>query len=563
MYNQKAFDILNSSINSAVFIDEKAKDFYSGTPINTNIVEEKLSGDLFKTFKENGKSLIVHKFEKEHLKDTSLINYLFSGKDLILLDWELDDNDGQQYSLELLSKSIIEPNINFCCIYSRSTNFNKIPLYLSAYFSGLQEEEIESIKNEYSYLTIDEIDKFYSNPKNDIDSFFNDNLINIDQFPVARFREKPKKIILELIHISIDKDNYFFQKESNFNYEVIYSGEDSFIINNTFVLAIKKEKDDSDYKHLIKRISDEIVKNKSSFFQLLGLEMQSVFNSNERFIDENILKSSTEALFQFRNHLNDDKTFGTIIKRLLIEQATLKLRTAKLELLNPEFLDFKSQELQNKVPTTDDLFQLNVFYNSAIVNGLDQDSIPNLNFGDVFIDENGLYYLCVTALCDCYNPNKIQGNFYFVIGKVLKNKDLALKLGDTSFINFLPNNTAVNWGNMESATFAEIDKQKEGESMESYRVRKLTNEIEGYKQFLYKPFYIKPQVFNVENNKLIDKKITIWDLSNKYTKEEINQNINRFNLTYITTLRNDYTQRIANHAFGHPARVGVDFVKIK
>ena len=42
--------------------------------------------------------------------------------------------------------------------------------------------------------------------------------------------------------------------------------------------------------------------------------------------------------------------------------------------------------------------------------------------------------------------------------------------------------------------------------MDAYRVRKLTNEIEGYKQFLYKPFYVKPQIFNVENNKLIDKK---------------------------------------------------------
>ena len=87
--------------------------------------------------------------------------------------------------------------------------------------------------------------------------------------------------------------------------------------------------------------------------------------------------------------------------------------------------------------------------------------------------------------------------------------------------------------------------------------------MKAYKAFLYKPFYIKPKVFNVENNKITDNKMRIWDITNKYTKEEIAQSLNYFDVEYITTLRNDYVQRIANHAFGHPARVGVDFVKIK
>ena len=80
--------------------------------------------------------------------------------------------------------------------------------------------------------------------------------------------------------------------------------------------------------------------------------------------------------------------------------------------------------------------------------------------------------------------------------------------------------------------------------------------------FLYKPFYIKPKVYNVENNKLVDNKIRIWDISNRFARDTYEQNLNYFDVEYITTLRNDYSQRIANHAFGHPARVGVDFVKI-
>ena len=349
---------------------------------------------------------------------------------------------------------------------------------------------------------------------------------------------------------------------------------DSFIINNTFVMTLKKDLNvDSDYSGLLKRISQIIVKNKGSFFQLLGLEMQSVFNSNERFIDETILKSSTEALFQFRNHINNDKTFGIIIKKLLLEQATLKLRTAKLELLNTDFLDFKSKELENQVPSNEDLFQLNVFYNSVTVKSLNPDDIPNLNFGDIFKGSGDDYYLCITALCDCYYPNKINGNYYFVKGTTLGDIELALKLGDTAFLSFLSNGKAVYWGDIEKPNLNKIKEvrlsnSKDDNSLLNKDIEEQNKKIEKLLQnqviltrFLYKPFYIKPVVYNVENNKLIDNKIRIWDITNNFNHDIRNHNLNYYEIDYVTTLRNDYAQRIANHAFGHPARVGVDFIK--
>lgn len=293
--------------------------------------------------------------------------------------------------------------------------------------------------------------------------------------------------------------------------------------------------------------------------------MQSVFNSNERFIDETILKSSTEALFQFRNHIKNDRTFATVIKKLLIEQATLKLRTAKLELLKPDFLDFKSQNLESKVPTYSDLFHLNVFYNSVTVKGLHPDSVPNLNFGDVFKGQGKDYYLCITALCDCYYPDKIQSNFYFAKGTEFEDIEMALRLGDTAFLSFLPNGKVVLWGDKEIVKKEKI-KKIDGESEEQFKLRKENEELkfeaQAYKKFLYKPFFIKPKVYNVENNKLIDNKMRIWDITNKFKNDQIDQNLNYFDVEYITTLRDDYTQRISNHAFGHPARVGVDFVKL-
>lgn len=558
----KAIDILYSSINSAVFIDEKAKDYFSEKPVNFEVPEEKLSEDLFNTFKENGKSLTVHKFEIANLENAQILDYLFNGRDLILLDWELAEVEGQKYSLNLLNKAISKPNINFCCIYSSSVNFNVIPFFLDAYFSGITNAEFETLRDAYSYIEVSEIQKFVGGNEGTIDSFFSTNQIDLETFPIEKYRNEPKDVILRIIYLSLSVDKYIFPDEA-FKYEILNTGNNSFIINNTFVFALKKEtSEDNDFNRLLERIAETIVKTDSSFFQLLGLEMQTIFNSNERFIDEHILKSSTEALFQFRNHINDDRAFGTIIKKLLLEHATLKLRTAKLKLLDSEFLNVQGESLKSKTPSNDALFNLNVFYNSVSMKSLLPDNIPNLNFGDVFKDVSGSYYLCITALCDCYYPNKIDHNFYFAKGQEFSDLELALKLGDTAFISFLPNKKVVHWGEIEIAK-KEKQKIKEGESPEEFEIRKIEEELKSYKTFLYKPFYIKPKVFNVENSKLIDNKIRIWDITNRTTINGNNHNINYQEVEYITTLRDDYAQRIANHAFGHPLRVGVDFAKIK
>lgn len=562
MYKQKAFDVLNASINSVVFIDEKAKDFFSGTPVDNQIVEERLSQDLFKTFKDNGKNLAVHRFEPSNLNNPQILDYLFNGRDLILLDWELAAVGGQEHSLKLLNRAVSTPHTNFCCIYSSSANFNEIPLFLDAYFSGLMKNEFDLIKNSYSYISSEDLQNLLNSSEPDYTTFFRENEIDLTTFPIERLRSKSANMILRYIYISLLSDRYVIPEQPT-EYEVINNGTDSFIVNNTFVLALQKEvTDDSDYNKLLSRISDTVIKNDSSFFQLLGLEMQSIFDSNERFIDETILKSSTEALFQFRNHLDDDKAFGTIIKKLLLEHATLKLRTAKLKLLETEFLECMSNKLTTS-PSNDDLFQLNVFYNSVSVNSLNRNDIPNLNFGDVFQDEKGDYYLCITALCDCYYPNKIEYNFYFAKGEEFKDIELALRLGDTAFLSFLPNKKIVHWGNVENVKKDKLKKDF-GESDEQFTIRKLENELKAYNVFLYKPFYIKPKVYNVENNKLINNKIRIWDITNKVTNiGEKRHDLNYIEIKYITTLRDDYTQRIANHAFGHPMRVGVDFVKIR
>ncbi len=73
--------------------------------------------------------------------------------------------------------------------------------------------------------------------------------------------------------------------------------------------------------------------------------------------------------------------------------------------------------------------------------------------------------------------------------------------------------------------------------------------------------YIKPLTFNIKSPEIIDGEIDIRRIITK--KMDVKQDTGDFEwrkIKYVTTLRQNYAQRIANHAFTYPTRVGVDFV---
>ena len=70
----------------------------------------------------------------------------------------------------------------------------------------------------------------------------------------------------------------------------------------------------------------------------------------------------------------------------------------------------------------------------------------------------------------------------------------------------------------------------------------------------HKPIYVKPIQLYIPKPTIIDNIIIAFDW---YKKCPVS-----FRLEYKFTLRPNYAQRIANHAFSHPLRVGIDFVKL-
>lgn len=571
-YSEKTLEIIKASIKSAIFIDEKARGVYDYENLNDNLLEEKLSIKVYEKFKEDGISLAVHKFKQSDRTNENLLKYLLDDRDLVLLDWKLDGENGEDYSLELLARIVDSNHINFCCIYTTEPNIDNILLNILSYFSGIDASKFKAIKDEFDDSFGESLQKI-KNSYNFIDFNHTSNGKHIGTLTKENFKfdellkifgdNLDKKEALFLLMLAFE--NYHKSPNANHKPSLISVENRSLIINNTIVCILNKENALEETPiEIIKNLSEKIEHSKNSFTQLLGIEMQNIFNSEGSFIDENLLKISKEALFAHRKFIqntNDgnDIPFKTLIKQVLLEHAYLKLRTAKLSLLNEDFLD----SADNLSSDLDDIQVglINTFYNCVSVKGLHENSQPNLNFGDIFKDENGDYYLCITALCDCLRPDKIKQNYYFVKGGKLP-ISIANTLGDSAFISYVGEDEAITWIGLEPEKDIAIDETDKTE--QEIALEKLTIENKKLNTYKYLPVYVKPHSFNVKNPKIVDFKIEIRRIESIKVEEVTKDNgdIAFSEITYITTLRPNYVQRIANHSFSHPVRVGVDFVKI-
>ncbi|MNR09302.1 hypothetical protein D3C85_1254980 [compost metagenome] len=137
-----------------------------------------------------------------------------------------------------------------------------------------------------------------------------------------------------------------------------------------------------------------------------------------------------------------------------------------------------------------------------------------MNFGDVFLKEGtDEYYMCITALCDCLHPSNVKNNFFFVKGKLAVNLSDAIKTGDSGFKSFLDKEKCVLWTSGE---------------------------------------YIKPVQLHISQTEINNNILN--------TSFILNAVLTQLPLKYVFSLKSSYAQRIANHTFAHPIRVGVDFV---
>ncbi|MBD1435182.1 hypothetical protein H8B06_20350 [Sphingobacterium sp. DN00404] len=541
-YEDRAHSILRDAIKSAIYIDDKAKSFYQEGSIQENIIEEELSQNLYKNFKKNGISLEVHRFESDLKKNADELRFIIDNRDFVLLDWKLNGDDGELSSLALLTEVINAKHINFCSIYTSEDDIDEVLNNLLSFFSDQGQDYYDRIKEEI------ELEEY---PEALIDIFHQINLNRSKSEEVKRLRgeiyKHDRDVIGNLKQITGESSDTCAIIKASIAVSSTHKSQTGIccpsyvnpelkivVIDNTIVTILNKGKNQAE--ELLENFKNHIVNDIESYNQLLGIELYNHLFRTSAITNDSFMSFSKDALIHHRRKLKKDNLghfFNSFIDEIMLEKISLSLRNRKSLLLDESLLDDFEKEVDAEYNDESALHKMNVFYNSFYLDKKNQ----TINFGDVFLmqeNENHntrpKYLICITALCDCLRPqDKIKSNYYFAEGEPIK-KDKALSLGDGAFISYLPNDITILWSEI---AVAELNQK-------------------------YGPVYIKPLQYKVfEDHNKIDENNMI-DVHYLDKKGDIKTE----KLTYLGTIRANYTQRIANHAFSYPIRVGVDFVKI-
>jgi len=525
--------ILKDNIKSAIYIDDNAREFNQSDDTLTGSNEERLSVELYTKFKESGVSLESIRYCFNNETDENWIDYCLDNRDLILLDWNLHGQTGEVQSLKILDKIINKPNVHFCVIYTSEDNLDDVFKRILTNYSNKtlelfteHKEYTEAIFGEkFDFNEFHEISLGRDNPevKKGLGLFMKKYFAQINEFKD---------------YASLDDNLCAIYKISSSNLSSFdedlehplpcpsFINKDKYLleINNTIITIFKKKENNPE--SLLENFFDHIINDIDSYNQLLTIDFFNRIFRIGIINKENKVNFSREALFEHRNKLKADgldSFYEEFIKELLLEKMNLSLRDTNSPLLSEDvYNQLYDPSIQVK---KEDSHRMNVFYNSFTLNKVS----GYINFGDVFkFEDEDKYLICLTPLCDCLRPQeKIKRNYFFAEGEHIKLEE-ALKLGDTAFISFLPNNKVVRW----------TDVPQEASK--------------------YVPIYIKPLQYKVlEGKDLINENGTI----ELYYLNKEGERKNRL-VRYVSTIRQNYAQRIANHAFSYPLRVGVDFVKM-
>ncbi len=509
---QKTKEIVSNSIKSVIFIDEKALENYKKKS-SVFILEEELSINLDSNFKKKGISLSVHKFKLDDLTDDNRLDYFFKRRDLVLLDWKLDGNNGEEHSLNLLSKVVKQKHIHFCSIYTTEANYNEIINNIQTYFSGYNEEYYNKI------IASLDVYKEMNEALFEQISFDNHN-VNATKFNAFRLIDAELPNLIKevtnltdfgeaLIQVKYAFSNFHKSETINPIPTHINRANYSLNINNTIITIIPKTENSA--SKILNKLYRQIYNSENCFTQLLGLDMQNSFSENSSFVDENLFNTKIDTLMFHRKQLKDknlDIEFNNFIKSLLLKHSKQTLEESTLKILEDDFLSSISKT-RYKI-NDEEIALLNTFYNGSYIKDKNK-----INFGDIFLKEGtNEYYMCITALCDCLYPENIKNNFFFVKGNPANNLGDVIKTGDDGFKSYINGNTCILW------TIGD---------------------------------YVKPFQLHLSDTTIVNNTIKPLLISNA--------NLSEITLKYVFSLKSSYAQRIANHTFAHPIRVGVDFVK--
>ncbi|MBQ4632945.1 MAG: hypothetical protein IJB46_06300 [Prevotella sp.] len=507
--------VIYEHIKTALFIDENAREAFAESSV-PELFEEKLSVGLHEEFAKYNIQLSTYKYNFHNYEQNK--KRLFNGCDLVLLDWKLDGNGGEENALGVLSDIIYNsPKIFFCGIYTQEQPEVVYKNVLS-YFSGITTQECENIRIE---MLLEE-EENYNRFKLELDNFV---LNNYSEDRIATLKANYSNIFEKdffqnggdsfrdkLIKCWCAYSDYHKSTVKQVGVTSYDISDKVLLIGNTFIVILNKTT--TKFKRLPGKFTQIISDYPEGFSLLMSIELKNIIENKSLMIDPRLCNIPQEL---FAYHKQQDKTgFDSFIKEVILSGVSLSLLDEQLYTIH------SLPKIPNTYkPKIEELLNINFFYNS-----IQRTGSYNLTFGDIFkCNSNSNYYICITPLCDCANP-KNENTFYFAKGHKVEEQTIKkdIKRSEEVFVSYLPNNVMIRWA----------DSSDKG-----------------------KPIYITPIPLTIPKPIVKNNILNACHLKAKISQKE------KFVFEYVCTLKQNYAQRIANHAFAHSIRVGISFFPTK
>lgn len=572
-YSEIAQEIIKTSIRSAICIDDsfvepymsqEVKDEYFST--HEQNLNEEIPSSLYKSFRADGDcDLDIYNFRS--YEDSWKPNYMLNNKDLMILDWELDGENGYESTLKILKEVIAYNKIPFIIIYTYKpkSDFIQIANNLIQSFNCFSKKEIESeLKRFYQLFEEhmikvssdkeweeDSVQLFWEN--NDSTKLVNEFLFSVtnrdttlstlyskisESFNISDSSQTEKKFKTTITQwksngfiSSLEQLCYAFAG-SNFE-EVceikrIDTNDIGFRINNCVITIFSKPGGDGSGvspENVFKSFSELITTAPHNFITLLSMEMRDRFREDFSIIGNEIFKLDERAFFkQMENYQSrfpdsyESQFYDFLLKSWINELIDYNINL--FPKLFSVLAEYKSQDEKLKdIKVTDikeHMAELSLrLTTSNIVNRFEKDK--KIRFGDIFrkikieadgsVVETDEYFLSITPHCVCLDECKVDNNFYFIKSEYTTiDLTSAIKDMETQYYSFV--------------------KSKEGKILS------------------LKWGECKPFTLYIEKN-------TIDNLNSVYKNQSIQ-------LAFVTTLKENFAQRISNKAFSYGTSIGID-----
>ena len=531
----KATEIIRNRIRTTVCIDDDYKGAY---------------GEGVNDFEKN----LYQKLIESGCKFVSMQTYPFAEKesdewikeaDLLILDWKLTKNGEYEYTpaLELLDNVISSGNCTLICIYTDEQEPDEIFDVLETYFVAGNFGGVKTIWEDVQPFFIEKKEELLSlaekvNGKAETEGALTNAIIQIvegntetknELRSLNRWNESwqlryTKEVLLFELYDHHNYEGVSPLKEVEFN-RLYTKDKRTFAIrvNNRFITIMGKHDSQGNYvkpEELTSQLAEAVFKAPDHLYHLLHLKYQAegraVIESKGAFIDvvpDGILKK----LFYKHNH--DSELLDREFREHFMEDASASmiLRAQQLDSSFIEAIEETSSE-----PSNDQLLAFNAYY-SQVLHPIRKGR--KVSFGDIFEIINhenyiekgiGQYLLCITAHCDCANATEKTKNrycFHFAVGDIADNLNKALKKAETTnegLIDFVrkPDGEciAIKWDDYLATLYLSSN----------------LIEDDGIKEVVF--------------------------------KKEV------FSIRYVGTLKEQYTERIANSLFSYARRVGITYL---